>query len=93
MPENSAQPKVPGLNNLRFDRRLLTSAEVLAGAGALLWVAGWIVGAAAVRRAAQDWLEQLEQPPSEVAMSKWRQLLQATAAGTAAYKDGIPAGR
>ena len=93
MPESSAQPKVPGLNTLRFDRRLLTSAEILAGGGALLWVAGWVVGAAAVRRAAQDWLEQLEQPPTEVAMSKWQQLLRATAAGTTAYQDGVPAGR
>lgn len=88
MTDGAGQGKVPGLHEIRFDRRLLTAAEILAGAGAVLWVAGWAVGLAAVRRAAQDWFEQLEQDPAELAIDKWQQLLHATAAGTNAYRSG-----
>jgi hypothetical protein len=89
MTDNAVQVRTPGLNELRFDRRLLTSAEILAGAGAVLWVAGWVVGIAAVRRAAQGWIEQLDQAPSDLAISKWQQLLHAATAGTNAYKSGL----
>lgn len=92
MSDGSGRGTMPGLNALRFDRRLLTSAEVLAGAGAVLWVAGLAVGVAAVRRAVQDWVEQLDQAPSELAISKWQQLLHATTAGTNAYRSGVPKG-
>jgi hypothetical protein len=92
MTDNSAQVTTPGLNRLRFDRRLLTSAEILAGIGAVLWVAGWMIGIAALRRAAQDWVERLDQAPTELAIGKWQQLLHATTAGTNAYKSGLPKG-
>lgn len=86
MSDRSAHTTTSGANNLRLDRRLLASAEILIGAGAILWVAGWAVGAAALRRAVQDWFEQLEQSPSELAVDKWQQLLHATTAGTNAYR-------
>lgn len=89
MSDNSAHLKTPGLKGLRFDRRLLSSAEILVGAGAVLSVAGLVVGFAAVRRAAQDWVEQLDQAPSELAIGKWQQLLDATVAGTNAYKSSL----
>ncbi|MGH9104235.1 MAG: hypothetical protein ACRDZX_00035 [Acidimicrobiales bacterium] len=92
MSDSSARVKAPGLNGLRFDRRLLASAEILAGSGAVLWVAGFVVGIAALRRAAQDWVEQLDQAPSELAIGKWQQFLHATTAGTNAYKSGAPKG-
>lgn len=92
MTDNSVQVKTAGLNSLRFDSRLLTSAEILVGVGAVLWVAGWTVGIAALRRAAQDWVEQLDQAPSELAVGKWQQVLHAATVGTSAYKNGIPAG-
>lgn len=90
MTDGSVQAKLPGLHRLRVDRRLLASAEVLTGAGAVLWIAGCAVGLTAVRRAAQDWLEQLDQAPGELAISKWQQLLRATTAGTDAYRSGLP---
>jgi hypothetical protein len=92
MTDDSSHVKAPGLNSLRFDRRLLTSAEILAGTGAVLWVAGWAVGIAALRRAAQDWAEQLDEAPSELVIGKWRQLLHATTAATKAYTSGPPNG-
>jgi hypothetical protein len=92
MTDSSAPIKTPGLNRLRVDRRLLTSAEILAGAGAVLWVAGWVIGVAALRRAAQDWVEQLDQAPSELAIGKWEQLLHAATVATSAYKGGSPKG-
>jgi hypothetical protein len=88
MTDGAARGSTPGLNELRFDRRLLTSAEILAGVGAVLWTAGWMIGLAALRRAAQDWVEQLDQAPSELAISKWQQFLHATTAGTNAYRSG-----
>lgn len=88
---SNGQQQTSGLNQFRFDRRLLTASEILVGAGALLWTAGWVVGAAAARRALQDWLENLDQAPSDLAMGKWRQLLHATAAGTDAYRSKAPA--
>jgi hypothetical protein len=91
MSDYSAQVKIPSLSSLRFDRKLLTSAELLLGAGAILWLAGWLVGAAALRRAAQDWVEQLDQGPSELALTKWQQLLRATTAATNAYKATLAA--
>lgn len=92
MTNGAARGTTPGLHSLRFDRRLLTSAEVLGGAGILLWTAAWVVGLAAVRRAAQDWIEQLGQAPSELAMGKWQQLLHATTVGTNAYRSGAHSG-
>ncbi|MGH9105913.1 MAG: hypothetical protein ACRDZX_08775 [Acidimicrobiales bacterium] len=92
MTDGVARGKTPGLNQLRFDRRLLTSAEILAGAGVVLWTAGWVVGVTALRRAAQDWLEQLDQAPSELAISKLQQFLHATTAGTSAYRSAARPG-
>lgn len=92
MSDNSAQGTSPGLHQLRFDRRLLSAAEFLAGSGLLLWAAGCVVGFAALRRAAQDWIEQLDRPPSELAINKWQQLLHAATAGANAYHSGARSG-
>jgi hypothetical protein len=92
MTDIAAPGKAPGLHELRFDRRLLTSAEVLAGVGAVLWTAGCVVGLAALRRAAQDWVEKLDQAPSELAIGKFQQLLHATTTATNAYRSGTRPG-
>jgi len=73
-------------NRIQIDDRLLTWAEILIGGGGVLWVAGMAVGGAAIRRGLQQWLQQMETPPSELAKSKWQQLVTAKAAGTDAWK-------
>jgi len=80
--ENSPQPRI------QLDDRLLTWAEILAGAGGVLLLAGVSIAAAALRRGAQQWIRQLDQPPSELARTKWQQLMTAKAAGTHAWKNG-----
>jgi hypothetical protein len=73
-------------SRLQLDSRLLTWAGVLAGTGAVLWAAGMALGSTALLRAAQDWINSLEQPPSELAKAKWQQLLSAAGAGNEAWK-------
>ncbi len=79
--------KTPGLHELRVDRGMLTWAEIMAGAGVVLWTAGWVIGLAAVRRAAQDWMENLGQAPTQIAIDKWHNFLRATLEGTNAYRS------
>jgi len=83
---STSPPKSP----IQIDDRLLTVAEILVGAGGVLLLAGMSVGGAAVRRAALQWLRQLDQPPGEVAKAKWQQLMTAKAAGADAWKTATP---
>jgi len=73
---------------IKIDNRLLTAAEILAGAGAVLWLGGVILAGAAGRRALQQWVEQLDQPVGDLAKAKWQQLVIAKEAGTHAWKHG-----
>jgi len=77
-------------SQFQLDGRLLTAAEVLLGAGAVLWVAGLAIGGAALRRAAQEWLRQLEQPPSAIVKGRWQQAATAATAGVNAWKRTPP---
>lgn len=73
---------------IQFDNRLLSVAEVLAGAGSVLWLAGVSVAGAALRRAVQQWAEQQDQPIGTLAKGKWQQLVSAKEAGSHAWKHG-----
>lgn len=73
-------------SRLQLDSRMLTWAAVLAGVGAVLWAAGMALGSSALLRAAKDWINSLEQPPSELAKVKWQQLVTAAGAGSEAWK-------
>ncbi len=92
MNDGAGQGKAPGLNSLRVDRRLLASAEILAGAGAVLLTAASVVGIAALRRAMQDWVEQIDQSPTELALNKLQQFAHATTAGANAYRSAVRPG-
>jgi hypothetical protein len=70
---------------IQIDSRMLTWAGALAGVGGVLWVAGISLAGAALLRAGQQWLAELDQPPSALAKMKWQQLLSATAAGSDAW--------
>ena len=58
---------------------------VLCGAGALIGIAGAIVGGHALFSATNRWLRDLEVPPSEVVKHKWDQTKAATQAGAHAW--------
>lgn len=87
MTDGAGPGGTPGLTDIRLDRQLLAWAEILVGAGAVLWTAGFVVAFAAFRRAAQDWFEQLDQNPTQLAASKWQQIVNATTAGANAYRS------
>lgn len=77
-------------SQVHLDGRLLTAAEVLLGVGGVLWVAGLAIGGAALRRAAQDWVRQLDQPPSAMVKGRWQQAATAATAGVNAWKRTPP---
>ncbi len=70
---------------------LITSAA-LVGAGTLLALAGFAVGASHLASAIRRWVRDMEVPPSEIARQKWTQAKAAAAAGTSAWQNG-PRGR
>jgi hypothetical protein len=69
---------------------LITSAA-LVGAGTIVVMAGLAVGGSHLFAATRRWIQAMEVPPSEVAKAKWAQARTAAAAGTAAWRNGVPA--
>ena len=63
---------------------------MLIGAGGLLAFTGVLLLSSAVVSATRQWVNQLEQPPSELAKLKWRQARAATTAGAKAWRSGPP---
>ena len=75
---------------IRLNRRLAVGGGVLIGAGGLLAFTGVLLLSSAVVSATRQWVNQLEQPPSELAKLKWRQARAATTAGAEAWRSGAP---
>ncbi len=69
---------------------LITSAA-LVGAGTILAMAGLAVGGSHLFAATRRWIQAMEVPPSEIAKAKWAQARTAAEAGTAAWRNGVPA--
>ena len=69
----------------------MITGAALAGAGALLVLAGLAVGGSHLFSATRRWIREMEAPPSEQARIKWAQAKNAAAAGTAAWQNGTPA--
>ncbi len=61
---------------------------MLVGTGGLLGFVGVLLLSSAVVSATRRWVDQLDQPPSELAKLKWRQARAATAAGAKAWQSG-----
>ena len=70
----------------------LITGGALVGAGTILAMAGLAVGGSHLVAATRRWIQAMEVPPSEVAKAKWAQARTAAAAGTAAWRNGVPAG-
>jgi hypothetical protein len=64
-----------------INRGLLAASGVLLGLGGILGATGLLLGALSLISATRQWVEQLEQPPGQVARNY---LQQARAAGAAA---------
>ena len=75
---------------IRLDRRLVMGGGVLIGTGGLLGFTGALLLSSAVVSATRRWVNQLDQPPSELAKLKWRQARAATTAGAYTWRSGPP---
>ena len=69
----------------------MITGAALAGAGALLVLAGLAVGGSHLFSATRRWIRETDVPPSEQARIKWAQAKSAAAAGTAAWQNGASA--
>jgi hypothetical protein len=73
---------------IRLNRRRLVGGGVLIGTGGLLAFTGVLLLSSTVVSATRQWVNRLEQPPSELAKLKWRQARTATTAGAKAWRSG-----
>jgi hypothetical protein len=75
---------------IQLDRRLLLTGGVLAGVGGVLASTGIVMLSAAFASALRRWVQQLDQPPSQIARHKWQQARTATTAGVQAWQRTSP---
>jgi hypothetical protein len=79
------------VGEVQLDRRLIAGGGVLIGIGGLLGFAGMVLVSSAIVSAARRRVNQLEQPPSELAKRTWQQARAATTAGAKAWRTSPPA--
>jgi hypothetical protein len=77
---------------MQVNRSLLVGGGVLVGIGGLLGLTGMVLVGSALLSAARQWVNQLEQPPSEMARRKWQQAKAAASAGAGAWRNGPQTG-
>lgn len=77
----------------QLNRTQAMVGAVLVGSGALIGMAGALIGGLALVSAASRWIHELEVPPTEVVKQKWSQTKAATQAGAQAWhsSNGVPA--
>jgi hypothetical protein len=79
------------VGEVQLDRRLIAGGGVLIGIGGLLGFAGMVLVSSAIVSAARQRVNQLEQPPSELAKRIWQEARAATTAGAKAWRTSPPA--
>jgi hypothetical protein len=72
---------------VQLDRRRIAGGGVLLGLGGLLGFTGMLLVSSAIVAAARQRLNQLEQPPRELAKRTWQQARAATTAGAKAWRN------
>jgi hypothetical protein len=77
-----------GPGGFEVSTRPLMVGAVLMGVGGALGLAGFAVGGIALMSAARRWIQDMEQPPTEVVKHHWERTKAATAAGASAWHDG-----
>src|SRR4029453_5191062 len=78
--------------DIQLNRSLLVGGGVLVTLGGMLGFTGMALLASALISATRQWVDQLEQPPSEIARRRWEQTKAAASAGAAAWRNGPPNG-
>jgi len=71
----------------------LITGAVLAAVGGLVTLVGVMVSALSAASSARQWIRQMDQPPREVARSKWQQARAAGVAGADAWRTSTPGRR
>jgi hypothetical protein len=69
------------------NRGLLVAGGVLVGVGGLAGFTGMLLLSSALVSATRRWVQQLEQPPSQIAKLKWQQARAAASAGAQAWRS------
>ena len=72
---------------VEVSRRRIVGGGVLIGIGGLLGFTGMLLVGSAIISAARQRVNQLEQPPREIAKLKWQQARAATTAGAKAWRN------
>jgi hypothetical protein len=73
--------------DLQLSRRCIAGGGVLIGIGGLLGFTGMLLVGSASVSAARQRVNQLEQPPGELAKRTWQQARAATTAGANAWRN------
>jgi hypothetical protein len=73
--------------DIQLNRNLLVGGGVLVALGGLLGFTGMALVSSALISATRQWVDHLEQPPSEMARRRWEQAKAAASAGAAAWRD------
>jgi hypothetical protein len=73
---------------IQVNRNLVVGGGVLVGIGGLLGLTGLVLVSSALFSATRQWVNQLEQPPSEIARRRWQQARTAVSAGAEAWRNG-----
>jgi hypothetical protein len=73
--------------DLQLSRRRIAGGGVLIGIGGLLGFTGMLLVGSAIVSVARQRVNQLEQPPSELAKRTWQQARAATTAGANAWRN------
>jgi hypothetical protein len=79
------------IGGVQLNRRRIAGGGALIGIGGLLGFTGMLLVGSAIVTVARRWVDQLEQPPSELAKRKWQQARAATTAGAKAWRNSPPA--
>jgi hypothetical protein len=83
-------PMPDGKGEIQVNRSLIVGGGLLIAVGGLLGFAGMALLSSALISATRQWVDQLEQPPSEMARRRWEQTKAAASAGAAAWRQGNP---
>lgn len=75
-------------NGIQVNRGRLAGGGALIGIGGLVALSGLVLVGSALFSATRQWIDQLEQPPSEIARRTWQQAKAAASAGADAWRNG-----
>jgi hypothetical protein len=76
--------------DVQLNRSLIVGGGVLVTLGGLLGFAGMTMVTSALISATRRWVNQMEQPPSDIAKRKWQQTKAAATGAAAAWRDQTP---